>query len=328
MNVITAIGLVLAIGAANFGVDSGGFRECAIVLAKGGDFCGSPYPPVFLLVVRPLTWLTPTAAMVTMTLIGGSILATGVILETRGQPTIDRALVAIAAFGFGPIPYELMLGQTTLLICAGLYPVARRSDGFLNGLPLGIVMALAPKPLLVPVLVWMIVWRRRALAAALVIAILLTGFGLALLGSDQYGDWFAVITGTARQTVAGTLNLSSRDMGNYSLWPLTPENIALMAVVAIATGWAILRDRQRGFVASLFAGLLFAPYSGLYAFSILLLAVKPGLAFAPRATRALALSANLAGAPLHWLTAWSALGLGACLTFRRRNQVAALPEEP
>lgn len=328
MNAITGIGLVMAIGAANFGVDSGGFRTCAILLANGGDFCGSPYPPLFLLVVRPLTWLSPTAAMVTMTVIGGSILAAGVMLETRGRPSVDRALVAIAAVGFGPIPYELMLGQTTLLICAALYPVARRSDAFRNGVPLGIVLAVAPKPLLLPILVWMVVWRRRALTVVLVIAVMLTGFGLALLGSGQYGEWLGVITGAARESVAGTFSLSQRELGNYSLWPLTPATIVLAVVVAVATAWAILRDRQRGFVASLFAGLLLAPYSGLYAFSILLLAVKPALAFAPRATRALALSANLAGAPLHWLTAWSGLGLSACLTFKRRDEIAPLGEEP
>jgi hypothetical protein len=87
--------------------------------------------------------------------------------------------------------------------------------------------------------------------------------------------------------------------------------------VAAATLWTIVRDPSRGFVASLLAGLLLAPYSLLYAFSILLLAVKPALVFAPRATRVLALTANLAGAFLHVLTAWSVAGLVACLPLKR-----------
>jgi hypothetical protein len=86
--------------------------------------------------------------------------------------------------------------------------------------------------------------------------------------------------------------------------------------VAGAALWTIVRDPSRGFVAALLAGLLLAPYSLLYAFSILLLAVRPALAFAPRATRALALTASLAGFLL-MLTAWSVAGLLACLPLKR-----------
>jgi len=115
--------------------------------------------------------------------------------------------------------------------------------------------------------------------------------------------------------VAGTFGPSLH--GNFSIWPLNPATLLLACAVAAATLWAILRDPARGLVAALLAGLLLAPYSLLYAFSILLLAVKPALAFAPRATRALALSANLAGAFLHILTAWAVAGLVACLPLKR-----------
>jgi hypothetical protein len=88
-------------------------------------------------------------------------------------------------------------------------------------------------------------------------------------------------------------------------------------LVAAAALWAILQDPSRGFVASLFAGLLLAPYSLLYAFSILLLAVKPALTFAPRATRALALTVNLVRASPVAMIAWSVAWLIACLPFKR-----------
>ena len=316
MNAITGFAVAAILAPSAFGADADTFRGCALFVAEGRtDFCGSLYSPLFALVARPLTWVSPAAAAVAMTLIGIAILVIGVKLETRGQAPGNRVLVAIAALGFAPVVYELLLGQTTLLIAAALYPAARRADAFRYGIPLGIALALAPKPLLLPVLVWMMVWRRRALTAALLAALTLTCVGLVLMGPDQYRQWVAVLTGAGRESLSGTFALSLK--GNFSLWPLDPARFAYAAAISAATVWAILRDGSRGFVAALFAGLLLAPYTGLYAASILLLAVKPALAFAPRATRVLALIANPALVLVLALAAWSAAGLAACLPLAR-----------
>ena len=320
MNVITGLGLGAHIAAANFGGDSGLYRQCALLLTEGRtEFCGFLYSPLTALVARPLTWVSPTTAIVAMTLIGVAVLLTGVALETRGQASIDRVLVAVAALTFAPVVYELLLGQTTLLIAAALYPVARRADGFRNGIPFGIALALAPKPLLVPILFWMLIWRRQALAATVLTTLLLTGLGVLLLGIGQYQDWIAVLSGAGRESVAGTFILSSRDTGNFSVWPLNPATFVLGCAVAAAAFWAIATDSSKGFVAALFAGLLLAPYSLLYAFSILLLAVKPGLEFAPRTTRVLALIANIVRSLPVLFVVWSLVGLSRCLPFRRHR---------
>jgi len=158
LNAITGLAAAATLAPVAFGADANTFRRCALFVAEGRiDFCGFLYSPLTAFVARPLTWVSPTGAAVAMTLLGVAILATGVTLETRGQALIDRALVAVAALGFAPVVYELLLGQTTFLIAAALYLVARRADAFRNGIPLGIVLALAPKPLLLPVLVWMLV---------------------------------------------------------------------------------------------------------------------------------------------------------------------------
>jgi len=327
MNAISGLAVAATLAPLSFGADAHTFRQCASFAAEGRTDCGSLYSPLFALVARPLTWVSPTTAAIAMTLIGFAILVTGVKRETRGQAPIDRVLVTVAALSFAPVVYELLLGQVTLLIAAALYPVARRADGFRNGIPLGIALALAPKPLLLPVLVWMMVWRRRALAAALrraLAAALLTGLtltclGVAVMGPDQYRAWVSVLTGAGRASLAGNFSLSLA--GNFSLWPLDPARIAFAAAIAAATLWAVLRDCSRGFVAALLAGLLLAPYTGLYAASILLLAVKPALAFAPRATRVLALVANPALALFLALAAWSAAGLAACLPLTRPRRV-------
>jgi Glycosyltransferase family 87 len=320
MNLITGLGMGVGIAGANFGADSSLYRQCAVLLAEGQtQFCGFLYSPLMALAAQPLTWISSTAAIVLMSLIGGAILLIGVTLETRGQALPDRALIGIAVFTFAPVVYELLLGQTTLLIAATLYPIARREDGVRNGIPFGVALALAPKPLLLPVIVWMFVWRRRALTATVLTALILTGIGIAVLGFDQYRSWLMVLTGAGRESASGTFVLSGDAVGNRSLWPLSPLTFVVACVVLVVTIWAIVRDSARGFVASLFAGLLLAPYSLLYAFSILLLAVKPGLQFAPRTVGALALTANLARYVPATLIIWSLVGLSRCLSIGGRS---------
>jgi len=318
MNAISGLGVAAVLAPVWFGVDVGTIRRCAQFAAEGrADPCFF-YTPMAALVARPLTWVSPTMAAIAMMLIGIAILVTGVTLETHGQAPVDRFLIAVATLCFAPVVSELILGQTTLLMAAALYPVARRPDAFRNGIPLGIVLALAPKPLLLPVLVWMLVWRRRALTAALLAAFALTCLGLVLIGSDHYRQWIALITEVGQSGMSGSsLNLS--------LWAggLDPAEVALAAAISAATLWAILRESSAGFVAALFAGLLLAPYSLLYAASILVLAVKPALAFAPRATRVLALTVNPALVLLVAPTAWLVGGLIACLPFARPGKIRA-----
>ena len=326
MNAITGIGFGLKEGRDVFGADSGLYRQCAVLLADGHtEFCGFLYSPLMALVARPLTWVSPVTAMLTMTLIGTGIILAGVILETRGQATIDRILVAVAALTFAPVVFELLLGQTTMLIAATIYLIARRRDRFWTGIPFGIALALAPKPLLFPLLFWMLVRRRRALTASAMTALLLTAVGVGLLGFEQYRDWIAVLAGAGSASVAGTLILATHEMGNFSMWPFNPVPIVLAGAVAAGTLWAIIRNVERGFVAALLAGLLLAPYSLLYAFSILLLAVKPAYGFAPRVTSLLALTTNLAGYYLSALTAWTLAGLAACLPLQRWSGHGRLP---
>ena len=229
MNVITGLGLGATL-APMAGWDSGLYRRCALLLAEGRtDFCGFLYSPLTALVARPLTWVSPTTAIVAMTLIGVAILLAGVMLETRGQAAVDRVLVAVAALTFAPVVYELLLGQTTLLIAATVYLVTRRSDGFRNGIPFGIALALAPKPLLFPILVWMLVWRRRALMGTVVATLTLTVVGIALLGLDQYRDWLMVLTGAGRESVAGSFVLASVALG---VW-VNPWFFAFTAFVGL-----------------------------------------------------------------------------------------------
>ena len=77
--------------------------------------------------------------------------------------------------------YELITGQVTMLIAAAVYPVRER-DGYARGIALGSMLALFAKPLFLPLLLWMLVWRRQALLATLGTAAVVTLAGVALLG--------------------------------------------------------------------------------------------------------------------------------------------------
>jgi hypothetical protein len=317
MNAITGLAIALTLAPDWFGTDASTYRACAAAAAAGAD-CVFLYPPLAAHVALPLTWVDAPVASAAMTLIGSAVLLAGVRLETRGLAPIDRALILIAAVTFAPVVFELILGQVTLLIAAAIHVVVRREDGIRNGIPLGIALAVAPKPLLLPLLLWALVWRRRSLLGVVVTALGLTFLGILLAGPDPYQRWLQVVTGVGSQTAGGTYALSL--YGNHSLWPLTAWTLPLALAVGLATGWTIVRDPTRGFVVAILAGLMLAPYTGLYGASMLLVAVRPALAFAPRATRALALTANLALGLLFGLAPWGALGVLACLPpFARRR---------
>lgn len=311
MNVITGLVVLVLLAPLAAGADAGFYRDCAMAGATKG--CGGLYPPLTALVTWPLTLLPPSGAAVVMSSIGLAILLVGVVVETRGLARLDRLLVLLAVLGFAPVVHELLLGQVTLPLAATIYLVARRDDAFRNGIPLGIALAIAPKPILALVVVWMLVWRRRALAGSILAALAMTAVAVVVASPDAYVAWLSILLGLGRDSVAGTAPLATH--GNLSLWPLDAPKLALALLVAAAAVWAILRDEARGFVAALLAGLVLAPYTGLYAATVLLLAVRPALGFAPRATRLLALGANICLAMLTALVAWAAVALA----------VAALP---
>jgi hypothetical protein len=307
MNVVTGLAAAAVLAPLSFGRDADAFRRGAIAIETGHIDPDFLYSPLAALVARPLTWLPVTWAPVVMALIGAAVLVAGILLETHGSRPLDRMLVAVAAFTFAPVVNELLLGQVTLLVAATLYPVVRRRDGLAPGIPFGIALALAPKPFLVPVLLWMLLRRPRALGGALATAMLLTAATVVVLGPEIHRQWLDTLAHAGRIT----------RQGNLSLWTAGFQGSALVlaAAVLVASLWATVRSDAAGFVSSLFAGLLLAPYTLLYSASVLLLAVRPGLAISPRATRILALIANpsLFAAFVPWVVA----GLGSCVAAAR-----------
>lgn len=310
MNVITGLVAAWILVPLSFGADVDFLRRGAQGLLDGTAVPDFVFTPLCAVVAVPLARMSADQASVVMSLLAIVILLVGVALETRNHALIDRLLVAIAVLGFLPVVNEVILGQVTLLTAATAYPFRDR-DGLVRGIAFGVALALVPKPMLIPLLIWMAVRRPRALLAAVGTAALLTLVGLLVVGTGPYSDWLAALRGAGEVT----------RHGSFSIWVggLTP--IAFVAAGAVVAGFAIaMRRPDRGFVGALVAGLLLAPYSLLYAMSILVVGVRPALGFAPRTTRILALVANLAliVAPMAFLAA------GLAATAWRPTRVAPI----
>ena len=284
MNAITGLAMALTLAPLSWGLDALVFRDGATALADDRWATGFLYTPVAAVAATPLTWLTPNLAAAAMTLIELLVLVAGTWWATRRLATADRLLAMVAVIGFAPVVNELLLGQVTILIGAAIWLV-RDHDTPVAGIPLGIVLALVPKPLVVPVLLWMLVWRRRALAGSLATALVTTFGGLLLLGPEPYLRWGGALVEAGSVARHGNLALTS-----FASFPIA---MAAGAAVIAVSCWAILSDRRRGFVFALIAGLLLAPYTLLYSASVLLVAAEPAAQLARVRAAGLALVANV-----------------------------------
>src|SRR5665811_862357 len=160
----------------------------------------------------------------------------------------DRWLLGVAVIGFLPILYDLELGNVTVIVLAAVAAIAWTPDRVATGIPLGIILATAPKPQLVPVLIWLAVTHRRALVGAVVTAALATLVGLALTGPAPYAAWVEALRAPAY--------LNSGEVINLALWSLPPV-VAVPGALATIGGFylALRRGYWPGLLAAMCLGL-------------------------------------------------------------------------
>jgi hypothetical protein len=315
LNGIMGLAALVILAPLTFGGDVDIFRRGAEGVANGVIAQDFLYAPLAGVLALPLTWLPFPAAAAVMSGLGLVLLLGGIVIETRRLDVIDRVLVGIAALGFIPVVYELVVGQVTMLLAASVFLVRDR-DGVARGIPLGIMLALTPKPVLALVLLWMLVRRRRALAGTIASGLVVTVLGIALLGIDLYRAWIDALIATGQITRSGNLSLTV--LGS-------PPLVLVLSALAIAGAiWAIVADERRGFTASILAALLVAPFTLMYQVSIVLVVVRPALVVSPRVTRVAALVAN--PAVLVAFVPWTAASLAAILPWRATH--ADGPAEP
>jgi Glycosyltransferase family 87 len=266
-------------------------RNLAAALAlQNGTFGSVPdylYSPLAAALTVPALALPTDVAVVVWLTLKIALLAVGTAIATRGLSRVDRGLIGVAVIGFLPILYDLELGNVTVIVLVAVAAIAWTPDRIATGIPLGLILATAPKPQLIPVLVWLAVAHRRALVGAVTTATLATLVGLALTGLGTYGIWADALRAPAY--------LNSGEVINLALWSLPPVVALPCAVAAIAAFFiALRRGYWPGLVAAICLGLLVAPYTLVYGAGLLPVAAPAAVRASPRAALGLAITAPVA----------------------------------
>lgn len=245
------------------------------------------YSPLAAALTLPLLALPTGVAVVLWLAVKIGLLVVGTAVATRGLETIDRVLLGVAVVGFLPILYDLELGNVTVFVLAAVAAIAWTPDRLATGIPLGLILATAPKPQLVPVLIWLVIVHRRALAGVVITAVTATLVGIAVTGQAAYLAWVEALRAPAY--------LSGGQVINLTVWSL-PTAVAIVGAAAAVAAFivALRRGYWPGLMAAMCVGLLLAPYTLIYGAG-LLPAVAPAAARASlRATLALAIIAAVA----------------------------------
>jgi hypothetical protein len=248
-----------------------------------GTVEGYLYSPVAAALTIPALAVPEAWAVVGWLVLKLGVILAGTLWATRGLESSDRFLAFVAVAGFLPVLHDLELGNVAVIVAAAVALVAWSPDRVVTGVFLGIVLATAPKPGLVPVLLWMALFRPRALATAFIVA------GVAILGT-----WVVVGAGPFAAWITALQAPPNLISGNFSLsgLPTIPAIVASVATI-VATVLAIRRGPVPGLLAAVACGLLVSPYTILYAASILVVAIPTVARAAPRTTLLLALTAPI-----------------------------------
>lgn len=262
----------------------------AAAALQNGTFGSVPdylYSPLAAASTVPALALPTDVAVVAWLAVKIALLAYGTAVATRGLARVDRLLLSVAVIGFLPILYDLELGNVTVIVVVAVAAIAWTPDRMATGIPLGLILATAPKPQLIPVLVWLAIAHRQALAGAVVTATLATLVAAAVTGPAAYGAWL--------EALRAPTYLNSGEVINLALWSLPPI-VAIPGAAAASAGFfiALQRGYWPGLVGAICIGLLLAPYTLIYGAGLLLAAVPAAVRASPRAALALAITAPVA----------------------------------
>jgi hypothetical protein len=238
------------------------------------------YPPVYLLVLWPLSRLSFGAGYVAWVVVTFALYAAAVLpwIERRARPAVALLLLVAPS-----TMYCTIFGQngflTAALITLGLRLVGSRP--LLAGVLLGLLAFKPQLGVLVPVaLASAGLWRTFAAAAAT--ALLMVALSVVLLGAELWHGWFATAAGFSHDLQfhgQALYHLMPTVMANTlragAPWPVA-EGVQLVAAgAAFAAVWfAFRRGASGGAIGVLQAAALLAtPFGFVYDLPIVTLAI-------------------------------------------------------
>lgn len=214
-----------------------------------------PYPPSSLIVLAPLGALPFTGAKVAMAFLSGAAaaLAGALLLEMFGVRwrSVAGAVMLLGITLFGPMLSTFLTGNVNALILAGeaaFLFYAARGRWMLAAIILGASFAL--KPVLLPLIVIPLLWRRfRETAVALAIPLVLTG--IAYVVGVRISLFFTKVMPFLLEgegELKGGLeqfNMSLVHVGNAFGIPDALTPLARVAVIVVAGVLVWMRWRER-----------------------------------------------------------------------------------
>ncbi len=233
------------------------------------------YPPFAALVGALLGRLDPAIAGLALGGLKVVLVAWAILTVTPGVARAQRVLAVVIALGCLPFLHDLMLGNVNVFLVVAMVPAVLAPPRARNGILIGLLAAAFAKPLLVPVLLWLLVWRSRVFLAAVVSAAAVSLGAVLALGWEAHAAWLRALFGGTRY--------ASPFAGNHGVSALLPELWLPVALVTAAALVLVLLRRGPvvGLVWAVTAGLLIAPYAGTYAALPIALALPSILVLSP-----------------------------------------------
>ena len=251
---------VLAAGQ-DWAIDGHRNMAAATAFLQGADpyaVEGFLYSPLAVLALAPLAALGAIPGLALLVGLKVVLIVLCVADATRERRPWQRVVAAVVVLTWLPVLADLWMGNTEVLLgCAMYLVVAHRQPA--AGLGLALVLATVAKPILLPFLLWGLLYRRPAVLTALGGALLLTVAGLVLLGSATYAAYLQALLNAGRYAVPFS--------GNIGLSGVAPELLLPLSALAVA-GFALSlwrsRDQSATLMWALLVGLVAAPYVALY----------------------------------------------------------------
>jgi hypothetical protein len=260
------------------------------VWTEGGqpyDVFGFLYTPVSLVISAPLAALGDDLAAKVWLGIGVTLMVACTLVVTRGVPWWGRLLAVTGVLVFHATVGDYLLANTTMLLVAAMFLVIRGED-VRSGLFLGILVAAFPKPMLVPFLLWALIWRPRPVLGVIFGGMVATAVGLIVAGPGLHLTFV--------ETLLRGGGITVRFAGNYGLSLVSPALAAAVAgFVFLALLYVLLRRGPTvGLVWAVAGGILVSPYAPMYSGLPFVLALPAVYAIAPGLAVAYALTVVLA----------------------------------
>lgn len=231
----------------------------------GGDIYANPdylWTPLAAVLGWPATVLPLGLAFGLAKLAGIGAFAAYVASD---HPPLARAAIVVGSTLCSAVAQDVIKGNVNVPLTLAV-ALAIWSNRPIAALPLGVLIAAFPKPLIVPLVFWMIRWRPLAATWAAVGALAATGVEYVIAGGDAYRQWPAILVDGLR--FAGPIDW------NLALSRIVPDltvPIAIIGLVTLVAGLVVAGPRN-GFRLAVVMTLVVSPYLGVAMLAPLLLA--------------------------------------------------------